>query len=116
MTINPTDLLNKGEFEDLIDQPNPKPEDHDMGDHVLEPELISDVPMEPSTSSTTPSAPRRKRIGKRPENPDNPETKPRRVVQLVCHVDQDDINKFATSPQTFIALRNAKPAVEICRG
>ena len=70
-----------------------------MGDHVLEPELISDVPMEPSSSSTVPSAPRRKRIGKQPENPDNPETKSSRVVQLVYHVDQEDINKFAKAPQ-----------------
>jgi hypothetical protein len=100
MSINPTDLLNKGEFEDLADQPLPTPEDHDMGDNVLEPEIISEVPTEPSSSSNTPSVPRRKRIGKQPENPDNPETKSRRVVQLVYHVDQDDINKYFKDPSS----------------
>jgi len=111
MSIDPKDLLQKGEFDDLIDQEHPTEEDFDMEDYVLDKSQVGDIPKE-STSSTDVQVRYRKR-GKQPENSDTPETKSRKVVELVYHVDQQDITKFAKSPQTFIAQRNAKRAVEV---
>ena len=111
VSFDPKDLLQKGEYEDLTTQSNPKDEDFDMEDHVLDPESVKQIPKE-STSSSSTEVRYRKRSKTGDLNP-NTEAKSRKVVQLVYAVDQQDITKFAKSPQTFIAQRNAKRAVEV---
>jgi len=95
-SIDPKDLLEKGEFEDLIDRPNPSAEDVGMEDHVLDPESIIEHPMNGDRTENLERPQKYRKTGKQTPKPnDSQETRSLRVVELVYHLDQKDITKFS---------------------